>query len=76
MTEHVGMVQKMSASQETLDDIASTLGIVPGFMKALPEDVLVHDWALMKKYQFGDSIIPSKYQELIGLAVAANLKCS
>jgi AhpD family alkylhydroperoxidase len=34
-----------------------------------------YDWALMRRYHFGDSILPSKYRELIGLAVAANLKC-
>ncbi len=60
---------------ETIEDIKRTLGTVPGFMRALPEDVLVHDWALMRKYQFGESAIPAKYRELIGLAIAANLKC-
>jgi AhpD family alkylhydroperoxidase len=29
----------------------------------------------MKKYQLGISEIPQKYRELIGLAVAANIKC-
>lgn len=65
----------MTAYQDTLSDIEKTMGSVPGFMKALPEDVLVSDWALMKKYQYGDSEIPAKYREMIGLAVAANLKC-
>jgi AhpD family alkylhydroperoxidase len=44
-------------------------------MKAIPKDVLVKDWALMKKYQLGESEIPAKYREFIGLAIAANLKC-
>lgn len=65
----------MTAYEDTLTDIEKTLGIVPGFMKALPEDVLVNDWALMKKYQWGESVIPAKYREMIGLAIAANLKC-
>lgn len=65
----------MGDHEDTLKDIESTLGIVPGFMSALPEDVLVHDWALMRKYQFGESVIPPKFREMIGLAVAANLKC-
>ncbi len=60
---------------ETLKDIEDTMGIVPGFMKALPEDALVHDWALWKKYSFEESVIPKKYRELMGLAVAANIKC-
>ncbi len=37
--------------------------------------VLVNDWELMKKYQFGESAIPPKYREMIGLAIAANIKC-
>ena len=44
-------------------------------MKGLPQDVLIHDWPLMKKYTLGESKIPAKYRELMGLAVAANIKC-
>ena len=29
----------------------------------------------MKKYTLGESKIPAKYRELIGLAIAANIKC-
>jgi AhpD family alkylhydroperoxidase len=65
----------MSTYDNTLKDIEKTLGIVPGFMKAIPKDVLVHDWPLMKKYQAGESTIPAKYREFIGLAIAANIKC-
>jgi AhpD family alkylhydroperoxidase len=65
----------MNEYEETLKDIKKTLGLVPSFMKAIPKDVLVHDWQLMKKYQLGESEIPAKYREFIGLAVAANLKC-
>ncbi len=61
--------------QETVKDIEKTFGFVPGFMKGLPQDVLVHDWPLMKKYTLGESEIPTKYRELMGLAVAANIKC-
>jgi len=65
----------MGEYENTLKDIEATLGIVPGFMRAIPKDVLVHDWPLMKKYQIGESVIPAKYREFIGLAVAANIKC-
>lgn len=60
---------------ETVSDIEGTLGFVPGFMEALPHDDLVQEWPTMKKYVFGESEIPQKYRELIGLAVAANTKC-
>jgi AhpD family alkylhydroperoxidase len=65
----------MGDYEDTLGDIKKTMGFVPGFFKALPEDVLMNDWELMKKYQYGESVIPPKYREMIGLAVAANLKC-
>ena len=65
----------MGEYEDTLKDIEQNFGIVPGFMKAIPKDVLIKDWALMKKYQLGESEIPAKYREFIGLAVAANIKC-
>jgi AhpD family alkylhydroperoxidase len=60
---------------ETVADIEATIGIVPGFMEALPEEDLVHEWPTFKKYVLGESEIPPKYRELVGLAVAANIKC-
>jgi AhpD family alkylhydroperoxidase len=65
----------MGAYENTLEDIEKTLGIVPGFMKALPKEVLVQEWPLFKKYNFEETEIPAKYRELMGLAVAANIKC-
>ena len=65
----------MGEYENVLEDIKKSLGILPGFMKALPKDVLVHDWPLFKKYTLGETKIPAKYRELSGLAVAANIKC-
>ena len=65
----------MGKYEDTLKDIEKTLGIVPGFMKGIPQDVLVQEWPEFKKYQLGDSQIPAKYRQLIGLAVAAVIKC-
>ena len=65
----------MGDYENTVKDIEKTFGFVPGFMKGLPQDVLVHDWPLMKKYTLGESKVPAKYRELMGLAVAANIKC-
>jgi AhpD family alkylhydroperoxidase len=60
---------------ETLSDIEETIGLVPGFMAAVPEDALVHEWPVFKQYVLGESVIPPKYRELVELAVAATLKC-
>ena len=68
-------MKRLGEYEDTLKDIEKTLGIVPGFMKAIPKDVLMHDWPLMKKYQVGESAIPAKYREFIGLGIAANIKC-
>ena len=65
----------MAEYEDTLKDIEASLGIVPDFMKALPAEVLMSDWPLMKKYVLGESKIPGKYREMIALAVAANIKC-
>jgi AhpD family alkylhydroperoxidase len=65
----------MGDYEEILKDIKESIGIVPGFMRALPKEVLVHDWPLWKKYTLEESEIPEKYRELMGLSVAANIKC-
>lgn len=65
----------MSEYEEILREIEETMGMVPGFMKALPENVLIQEWPLFKKYNFEETEIPAKYRELMGLAVAANIKC-
>ena len=60
---------------ETVKEIENTFGTVPGFMKDTPQDILVQMWPLFKKYQMGESIIPSKYREMMMLAAAAATKC-
>lgn len=68
-------VTTAASYEETIEDIEATMGLVPGYMEVLPEEDLVHDWPLLKQYVFDESEIPAKYRELIGLAVAANIKC-
>lgn len=68
-------VSTKASYQETVIDIEDTLGSVPGFMKAVPEDALVHEWPVFKQYELGETAIPSKYRHLMQLAVAATQKC-
>lgn len=65
----------MENYETTLSDIKKTLGVVLDQFKVIPKDVVPHEWAEMKKYAFEETKIPSKYRELIGLAVAAAIKC-
>ena len=56
-------------------DLEATYGMVPSPLGELPEDDMVSEAQFFKKYTVGESEIPGKYRELIGLAVAANIKC-
>jgi AhpD family alkylhydroperoxidase len=65
----------MGEYEETLDDIKKTMGVVLDQFRKTPHDALPHEWAELKKYSFGETKIPAKYRELIGLAVASVIKC-
>ena len=56
-------------------EIESTLGLVPTFLKSIPDDTLGLEWELMKRVQMAPGAIPNKYRELIGVATAAATKC-
>lgn len=59
-----------------IQEIESTLGVVPGFLKILPESHLEREWKLFKEFQLSDSTaLPAKMKELIGLGVAAVMHC-
>lgn len=60
--------------EATRKDIEETLGFVPGFWELNDED-LVNEWPNFKRHMTEETAIPPKYKELIGLAIAANLKC-
>lgn len=60
---------------EAKEDLEETYGMVPPPLDTIPEDDAVQEWPTFKKYTVGESEIPAKYRELMGLAVAANIKC-
>jgi len=61
--------------EATREDIEESLGIMPGWFDALNEEDLVNEWPNFKRYALEETVIPAKYKELIGLAIAANIKC-
>jgi len=65
----------MSKYEETMDDIKMNMGLVLDQFKAIPQDAVPSEWELMKKYSFSETKIPAKYREMIGLAIAASIKC-
>lgn len=60
---------------KTTEEMEETFGLVPPPLGTIPDDDTVHEWPFFKKYTVGESEIPPKYRELMGLAVAANIKC-
>jgi AhpD family alkylhydroperoxidase len=60
---------------EVEQDIEETLGLVPGFFDAIPDDAIEHEWTLFKRFELGDTLIPNKYKQLLAVAVHAETKC-
>lgn len=56
-------------------EIKETLGLVPHFFSRIPDDLLDHEWEIFRKLELGETLIPNKYKELIGLAVHSETKC-
>jgi AhpD family alkylhydroperoxidase len=56
-------------------DIEQTLGVVPGFMKILPDSLIESEWASFKNLELSETAIPNKYKELMGLAVSGATRC-
>ncbi|MEP0815428.1 MAG: carboxymuconolactone decarboxylase family protein [bacterium] len=61
--------------QEIYKEIEETFGIVPSFIKHVPDGSLELEWKLLLQTQFAEGAIPNKYRELIGVAISAITKC-
>lgn len=63
-------------AKATYQDIQKTLGVVPTFLKAFPEEGIAAAWDELKTVQMNPkSALPMKTKEMIGLAVAAQVPC-
>lgn len=56
-------------------EVKETLGLVPHFFGRIPDDLLDAEWEVFKKLELGESLIPNKYKELIGIALHSETKC-
>lgn len=56
-------------------EVKETLGIVPHWFEHIPPEAATQMWGLMRDMQLGETHIPNKYKELIGLGVAAAVRC-
>lgn len=57
------------------DEMKEELGLVPAFFKRIPDQYLDYEWELFKNLELGDTLIPNKYKELMGLAIHSESKC-
>jgi AhpD family alkylhydroperoxidase len=56
-------------------EMKEMFGEVITFIDDIPDQFIDAEWDLIKRVQFGETLIPNKYKELIGLGVAAATKC-
>ena len=61
--------------QQVYEEMEKTIGMVPVFFKTLPEPFLEMEWKLFKDFQLGQTVIPNKYKQLIGIALASSARC-
>ncbi len=61
--------------EQVYEEIKGMFGIVPTFLKQLPDETLETEWHTMRRLQFEDGPIPPKYRQLIGLGISAVTKC-
>jgi AhpD family alkylhydroperoxidase len=65
----------MRSRTEVDHEIEETLGLVPTFFKEVPDYLIDSEWESFKNLQLGETAIPNKYKELIGLGVSGATRC-
>ncbi len=65
----------MKNREQIYSEMKELFGLVPSFLKTIPDSTLEQEWELFKKIQVEESAIPNKYRELIGLGLSAVSKC-
>jgi AhpD family alkylhydroperoxidase len=61
--------------QDVHNEMQQMFGTVISFVDQIPDDYIDAEWDLIKRVQFGETLIPNKYKELMGLGVAAVTRC-
>jgi AhpD family alkylhydroperoxidase len=56
-------------------EMKSTVGLVPSFFQRIPDEFLDLEWELFKRLELGQTLIPNKYKELMGVALHSETKC-
>lgn len=61
--------------REVEKEIRETMGLVPSMFDQIPDKYLDLEWRLFRDFEFGETEIPNKYKELIGVALHSETKC-
>jgi AhpD family alkylhydroperoxidase len=70
------MAQAVSPSRAQMyREVEEMLGRVPEWIKKMPDEVVTSFWSLYRNFDLGETKIPNKYKELIGLAVSGATRC-
>lgn len=56
-------------------EIKETLGTVPAVLDWVPDETLEAEWQLLRRSFVDESLIPPRHRALMGVAVAAALRC-
>ena len=56
-------------------EMKNTVGLVPSFFDRIPDEFLDQEWELFKRLELGQTLIPNKYKELMGVALHSETKC-
>ena len=56
-------------------EMKEMLGLVPSFFNRIPDRFLEAEWELFKGLELGETLIPNKYKELMGVAIHSETKC-
>jgi AhpD family alkylhydroperoxidase len=69
------IADKGTKKAEVHQEIIATFGRVPEWVSKLPEPALLGFWRIMSDFYLADTVIPTKYKELIGIAVSGATRC-
>jgi AhpD family alkylhydroperoxidase len=61
--------------QQVYQESTELFGIVPEWVKQMPDGVVQGFWTLMKDFYLAETKVPNKYKDLIGIAVAGATRC-
>ena len=65
----------LNTPEDVYKDVEENFGFVPEFIKNYPKNTVVGAWKDMKGLEMGETEVPGKYKQLIGLAVASQIPC-